>query len=188
MKHRFYPAALNVKGKRCIVIGSDEAIVKKAGRLAEAGADVTTVDLDGFRPDLLTDQFLAVLTHEADRALAQSVAQRCREKKILLAALDHPDLCDVIHVSVFERGPLRMGISTEGVAPGLSRMIRQGLEESLAKAPIEEFLEGLAELRARVEREVPDFSERRKLLLAALEGFEFHASVKLPRGSSPSRR
>jgi len=199
MNRRFYPIALNLKGKRCLVIGSDEEVLNKAGRLADAGAEVELIwdavapspalDSAGvkisrraFRPDDLTDQFLALLSRKTPDALSVDVARRCREKRILLAALDRPELCDVIQLSLFDRGRLRIGISTGGASPGLARKVREGLEKSLAAEPIEEFLDELAVLRERLEKEIPDFNERRAALLAAIEGFEFSAGVRFPAG------
>ncbi len=199
MNRRFYPIALNLKGKRCLVIGSDEEVLDKAGRLADAGADVELIWDDvtavpeleaagvkirrrAFDPDDLTDQFLALLSRKTPDELSLSVASRCREKRILLAALDRPELCDVIQMSLFDRGRLRIGISTGGASPGLARKVRQGLEASLAAEPIEAFLDDLASLRERLEKEIPDFNTRKAALLAAIDGFEFRAGVSFPAG------
>ena len=197
MKRRFYPIALNLKAKPCLVIGSDEEVLNKAARLADAGADVEVIweplpptpNLDAagvkvsrraFRLGDLADQFLVLLSRKTDDALAADVAKRCREKRILLAALDRPEFCDVVQLSIFDRGRLRIGISTGGASPGLARKVREGLEKSLEKEPIEEFLEHLADLRERLEREIPDFDGRKRALLAAIEGFEFRAGVTFP--------
>ena len=198
MKHRFYPIALNVKGRDCLVIGTDDEALKKAGALADAGARVTVAgespatpiaDLETrglkflHRPFALTDlsdQFLAVLSFRADDALATDVGKRCRERRILLAALDRPSLCDVVNLALFDRGKLRIGISTQGASPGLARKIREGLEQSLENEPIEKFLEDLASLRERLEKDEPAFEKRKRALLAAIDGFQFHASVTFP--------
>lgn len=198
MKHRFYPIALNVQGRDCVVIGSDEEVLKKATGLAEAGARVTVageisppalaeLETRGvrclrrpFTVADLSDQFLAVLSFRTDDGLAADVARRCRERRILLAALDRPAICDVINLSLFDRGRLRIGISTQGASPGLARKIREGLEESLKEEPIEDFLEDLAALRERLEKEQPVFDQRKRALLAAIEGFEFRASLRFP--------
>src|SRR5262252_6402821 len=103
---RFYPAALNVRGKRCLVIGDGAEAAEKAARLREAGADVTVhATTRPFSADLITDQFLVVLA-EKDPTLAGVVARRCRERRVLLAAIDQPEICDVVHVSVFQQGAL----------------------------------------------------------------------------------
>src|SRR5262245_30005451 len=180
MKRRFYPVALNVRDRPCLVIGDDDAARTKSERLKDAGARVSAVGPASFRIESLSDQFLVVLSHSVDDATAERVAKACRDKRFLLAALDRPALCDVIQLSLFDRGRLRIGISTEGASPGLARKIREGLERSLEKEPIEDFLEELAALRVRLEKESPDPSRRREALLSAIEGFEFRADVKFP--------
>lgn len=198
MKHRFYPIALNLQGRECLVIGTDDEALKKAAALADAGARVTvagepssasSAELEQrgiqflrrpFAVADLADQFLAVLSFRTDDGLAADVARRCRERRILLAALDRPAICDVIHLSLFDRGRLRIGISTQGSSPGLARKIREGLESSLKKEPIEDFLDDLAALRERLEKEEPMFDKRKRALLAAIDGFEFRASLKFP--------
>jgi siroheme synthase-like protein len=137
---------------------------------------------------MLTDQFLVVVSFKAPDALAAEAARRCREQRILVAALDRPDLCDVVHLSLFDRGRLRIGISTEGASPGLARKIREGLEASIGSEPLEAFLEDLAALRARVEKEIPEFSRRKEALLSAIEGFEFTAAVRFPKTWRPGSR
>jgi precorrin-2 dehydrogenase / sirohydrochlorin ferrochelatase len=198
MIHPVYPVALVVANRSCIVIGSDRTVVDKAARLADAGArvklvgEIVATEAAGlqkrgvavlrrpFKVEDLSDEYLAVLSHKTPDALAASVAQRCREKKILLAALDRPALCDVVQMSLFERGRLRIGISTEGASPGLARKIREGLEKSLGSVPLEAFLDDLAALRGRLEKEIPAFDARRDALLAAIDGFEFEAKIKFP--------
>ena len=198
MKHRFYPIALNLQGRECLVIGNDDEVLKKAAGLAEAGArvsvagelpDATVAELEktgvrclrrAFAVSDLSDQFLAVLSFRIDDRLAAEVAQRCRQRRILLAALDRPEICDVINLALFDRGRLRMGISTQGTSPGLARKIREGLEASLKDEPIEDFLDDLAALRKRLENDEPVFEKRKRALLAAIDGFEFRASLKFP--------
>ncbi len=170
------------------MIGQTEEALEKAARLSAAGAKVKVVAPRAFRPQDLSSQFLVILFARDNPALTKSVARICRAKRILLCAVDQPAYCDVINVSVYERGPLRLTASTSGVAPGLAKKIRLGLEESLKDAPLELFLKGLSDLRRRLEKQVPDPKLRRKTLLAAVDGFEFKAKVKLPAPWRPKHK
>ena len=67
------------------------------------------------------------------------MAQVCREKRILLCAIDQAAYCDVVNVSVFDQGRLCVTIGTGGAAPAVSKKIRMGLERSLKEEPLEEF-------------------------------------------------
>lgn len=178
MKRRYFPAALNVRGKRCLVIGHDDEAKRKAARLVDAGADVTVQS--SFRDGDVTDQFLVILTIKSDPDLSARVAAACRSNRVLLSAIDQPELCDVVHVSIFERGHLQIAISTDGHAPALAKRIRKGLEASLEGEPIEAFLDHLAQLRQRLEREIADPAERRKALIEAVAGFALRAEIDFP--------
>ena len=43
---RFLPVGLNVRGRRCVVVGGGNVGTRKVGNLARAGADVTVVAPD----------------------------------------------------------------------------------------------------------------------------------------------
>lgn len=178
--HNYFPAALNVDRKKCLVIGDDKEAVDKSERLAQAGAHVSVMAPADFKLADMTDQFLVILCVKTDPELTRRVAQVCREKRILLCAIDQPAYCDVVNVSIFDKGRLRMTIGTGGAAPAVSKKIRLGLERSLKEVPLEAFLDDLAHLRERLEKELPDGKDRIPKLLEAVDGFEFNAAVRFP--------
>lgn len=188
-KHNYFPSALNVQGKKCLVIGApdDRELVQKSERLRDAGADVATAVPAKFSIDQIEDQFFVILCVKTDAALTKKVAARCREKRVLLCAIDQPAYCDVVNVSVFDKGRLRMTIGTGGAAPAVARKIRMGLEESLKDAPLEQYLDELAELREKLEKEIPNPPDRIPHLLKAAEGFEFKASMTFPPNWRPKK-
>ena len=198
MKRRYFPAALNVRDKRCLVIGNDAEAADKSLRLAESGARVTVISngppapfaaaraagvLVEERPYAdadIDDQFLVVLAIKTDPALSGAVAARCRACRVLLSAIDQPGICDVVHVSLFERGSLQIAISTDGRAPALSRRLREELTRAFEGRPVEAFLDHLSGLREKLEREEPDLAARRRKLIAAVAGFRLDAAVRFP--------
>lgn len=180
MKHKYFPAALNVQGKKCLVIGNDKESVQKSERLREAGADVDVVVPDKFKLTQIRDQFLVVYCPKNNSAQTKKVAAACRAKRVLLCAIDQPAYCDVVNVSVFDKGRLRVTMGTGGAAPAVARKIREGLETSLKDVPLDKFLDDLAALREKLEHEIPNPPERIPHLLKAADGFEFKATVKFP--------
>lgn len=179
MKHTYFPCGLNVRGKKCLVVGDDHEAVDKAAKLKKAGAGVV-VRKTGFRLTELRDQFLVIYCPKDNPSMTRRVAAVCRKKRILLCAVDQPDYCDIVNVSIYERGPLKIAIGTDGVAPGLSRKIRKGLEASLASVPLEKFMQRLARERKRLNR-IKDAALRREKLLSLVEKFQFKAVAKLPK-------
>lgn len=198
MKRRFFPAGLNVRGKSCLVIGGDAEASEKAVRLAESGASVAivshvadsglaparaagiTIHERALQPGDIADQFLVILAIKTDPALTRSVADQCRPRRILLSAIDQPEFCDVVHVSLVQRGHLQVTIATDGHAPALARRLREDLEKAFDASDIAAFVDHLAILRARLEKEEPDLSVRRKRLIAAASEFRLRAEVVLP--------
>lgn len=178
---RYFPASLNVSGRSCLVIGDGREMTDKSARLRRAGARVRVLPLNKFKLSDLKGQFLVVFCPKEERALAKKIFAACRRKKILLCAIDQPDYCDVVNVSTYDRGLLRIMAATHGAAPSVSRKIREGLEESLKDVPLDDFLDMLARLRVRLKKSVSNPDERIKRLIAATDGFSFRATVKLPK-------
>jgi len=194
----YFPCALKIEGRACLVIGDDREAQDKSCRLADCGARVTVVapfaeepflktlnsrgilvERRAFRTSDLEETFLVVYC-EKDREQAASLHKLCRRKGILLCAVDLPEYCDFINVSLFSRGALQIAVSTGGVSPALSRKIRLGLESSLKKVPLEEFLDHLAALRTKVSQSAKTSEERRRRLIEAVDDFQFLARVRLP--------
>lgn len=198
----YFLCGLDVDGRSCLVIGADDEAVDKAIRLSRCGARVTlvspqiptpsaamlaaagvAVDARAFNDGDLVARFLVFFSDRDDVAAARRLRERCSATGVLLCAIDQPQFCDVVNVSTFEKGRLKIGISTGGAAPALGRKIREGLDRGLAQTRIDDYLDQLADLRRRLEETVPDRSERRRRLIAAVKDFEFDAAVRLPESS-----
>ena len=182
MTVKSFPCSLIVKDRACWVIGAGREAIDKAAKLVKAGGDVRVIAEKDFRIEELENQFFVVLTIKGNPALTKKVAQRCREKRILLCAIDQPEYCDVTNVAVFERGALRISVSTDGVSPALARKIREGLEASLKDAPIESFLKELADLRKSLETAKPSDARIQKLI-DAVQDVKFEAKMSIPKGN-----
>ena len=191
--------ALNVTGRSCLVVGSDREAMEKTQKLLESGAKVTLVapDLSQDRMDQLkllgakflprtfkladlTDQFLVMFSIKDDQVLTKSVAKTCRKKRILLCAIDQAAYCDVVNMSLYERGPLKIAISTDAISPALAKKMRLGFESSLKDFPVEEFMESLRILREQVGKNSSDPAQRMERLTAAVKDVSFHVSLNIP--------
>jgi precorrin-2 dehydrogenase/sirohydrochlorin ferrochelatase len=177
----YFPAALNVHGRACLVIGEGRDANDKAAKLKKAGAKLRVIGLKQFKLSDLKNQFFVVFCPKDEPLLAKKVALICRTSRTLLCAIDQPEYCDVVNVSTYDRGLLRIMAATQGAAPAISRKIREGLEESLKNVPLEGFLDNLARLRGRLKKEISDPDERIQRLIKATDGFSFRAKVTLPR-------
>jgi len=113
------PIALDPTVIRVGLIGAGEGLARRRAFLAESGVEAPEQSaVDGLH--LL---FVAGLDH----ARSATLAAEARAKGVLVNVEDVPELCD-FHVSaVVRRGDLALTVSTNGRAPGLSRLLREWL-------------------------------------------------------------
>ncbi len=142
----YFAAFLDLRGRRCLVVGGGAVGERKARDLLRAGADVTLVS-PRLTADLAALARAGVLAHRprpfrrADvRGAAlviaatgvpgvdAAVAAEARRRRALVNVVDRPAACDVILPSVLRRGRLQIAVSTGGRSPALAREIRRRLE------------------------------------------------------------
>ena len=175
-----FPIFLRLTGRPVLLVGGGRVAASKIEGLLRAGAKVTVVapeirsELEREGVTLLRREFeasdldgawfaVAAGTHAVNR----QVAEAAEERHIFVNAVDDPPSASAYAGGVFRRGNLTVAISTNGDAPALAGLVREGLE-ALVPDEIETWLE-LSRGQARLWREsgVP-MEERRPLLLTAL--------------------
>lgn len=160
-----YPISLDVRGRRCVVIGGGPLAREKVDGLVEAGADV--VLLASYEAGALEDAFLAVVT-DPDPELHARVAAEARSKHVLLNCMDDVPYCDFAAPSIVRRGELRISISTGGKAPALAKRLRLKLTEEIDEA-YGELVDLLGEVRAEAIATRGDFETWRQRWQHALD-------------------
>jgi len=164
---RYYPAFLNLAGRRCVVVGGGPVALRKAGTLLEHGALVEIISPEPcaglvaaaaggqvkltrarYQPGLLGRAVLVVAATD-DRAANRRVAEEARAQGALVNSVDDPDGSDFIVPATFSRGDLTIAISTAGRSPALARRLRAKLEAAMG----EEY-GALAELAGEVRAEL----------------------------------
>jgi siroheme synthase-like protein len=171
------PITLDLQDARVIVVGpDDEERRRKLLLLADAGASVLT--LERFSDEDLQGARMVMLTAH-DPAQAARVAEAARRAGALVWCADDPAHSDFAMPAVARVGSARLAISTGGAAPALASRLRVELEEQLGDE-FARFVERLAQLRADVQRDEPDFAQRRELLNRALDGFAIEVRLRYP--------
>lgn len=142
----YFAAFLDLRGRRCLVVGGGEIGERKARALLACGAQVTVVSptatrglaalaLEGRiverrrsfrRADLRGCALVVAAT--GDPAVDDVVAALARRARVLVNVVDRPESCDFILPSVLRRGELQIAVSTGGRSPALAREIRRRLE------------------------------------------------------------
>ena len=191
----YFPIFLDLRGRRCLVLGGGEAASAKAAMLARAGAEVTTAAR--FASALLGGVSLVIVAG-APRSVGEAVSSAAQARAIPVNVMDEPDLCSFIMPAVVERSPVMVAITTSGTAPVLAQLLRQWLDRTL---PVR--LGALATLagsfRPLVKRRLGEVAARQRFwrrvftgdaAAAALSGDDVTAAAELLRalGEAETRR
>jgi precorrin-2 dehydrogenase/sirohydrochlorin ferrochelatase len=94
------------------------------------------------------------------RSLHETIRKFARSKRLLINVADTPDLCDFYLGSVVTKGNLKIGVSTNGKSPTMSKRIREYLEEALPEET-NELLDNMQKIRDQIKG---DFNHKVKVL------------------------
>ena len=191
--NRYFPLALELGGRRCVVMGNGAEAIRRAGALLEGGAVVELVaenpsaELRAFAEQhrlTLTERrpraadldgcWLAVFS-ERDPALALELGTAANDKRVWFCAVDDPRASNYAHMAQARAGLVTVSVSTSGKAPALGRRLAEELRRLFDAAGLAAFAQKLAELRERTPS--PD---RGRVLGDAVAGVELEGRLRLP--------
>ncbi len=146
----YYPIFLNIRGKKCVVVGGGGVAERKVRSLVEHNASILVISphvSEGlaemaaqgvikvarrdYRPGDLKDA-LVVIAATDDPEVNNLVADEGQRRGTLVNVVDAPQSSNFIVPSLVRRGDVCIAISTGGRSPALSRKIRTQLEQSFA--------------------------------------------------------
>lgn len=184
MDPNYYPAFVNLKGKRCIVVGGGRVAERKVLSLLRSGASVAVIS-PSLTPCLARKRDRGIIDHiareyrQGDANTAFLVIAATGDERVnrevsedapcMINVVDQPGLANFIVPSVVRRGPLTIAVSTAGTSPALARAIRSELEQMYGDE-IGQFLRFLGGLRKKAMSEVTDKKSREQFLRAAASG------------------
>lgn len=144
----YYPVYLNLRGRRCVIVGGGTVAEGKIARLLDSGAEVCVVSPDAtpgirqfvadgavsweqrkYRPGDLEGAFIAIAATNV-REVNRRIFEEANDRGVMLNAVDDPPNCSFIAPSIVQRGPVTVAISTGGVSPALARKLRESLQSS----------------------------------------------------------
>jgi len=180
--HGFYPVSLNLVGRACVVIGAadDREAVEKVAALRAVDADVRWItDPRALLDDDVADAFFVISTPQDD-ALSARLRALADAHRFLLCTIDQPRFGFVAMQAVVAAGPVRIGISTGGVAPRVGKALKEALARVL-DAKFARFIDCLATQKRRNRtRLAGDGAGRRHAMIAAADGFALDARASYP--------
>ncbi len=181
-----YPIALEVAGRRAVVIGAVAVAMGKVEGLLDAGAHVSVIaegpparldrlardpraaiERRGFHPEDLDGAFVCV-AYSNDPAERARIALEARARGVLVNVVDDVSNCDFAAPAVVRRGELVIAISTGGASPALARRLRVDLLERFGPEWAE-VVELLRDVREATLPALPDIAERSRKWQFALD-------------------
>lgn len=187
MRKPFFPVGLNLDNRVCVVIGAteDREAIEKAALLRESGAQVRRLtDPARLRDDDLDDAFLVVSTPQ-DAELSRRLRALADRRRFLLCCIDQPRYGFVAMTALAKAGPVRVAISTAGLAPRVGKTIKEALQRAM-DARFARFVERLGAQRERFAAEHPRPEQsplRRQAAIDASRGFEAEVVFRYPDGT-----
>jgi siroheme synthase (precorrin-2 oxidase/ferrochelatase) len=180
--HGFYPVSLNLVGRACVVIGAadDREAVEKVAALRAVDADVRWItDPRALLDDDVKDAFFVIATPQDD-ALSARLRALADAHRFLLCTIDQPRFGFVAMQAIVASGPVRIGISTGGVAPRVGKALKEALARVL-DAKFARFVDCLAVQKRRNRTALAnDGAARRRAMIAAADGFALDARASYP--------
>jgi len=176
----YFPVSLNVHGRICVVIGDDREAEEKSAALLESGAQVRRItDAGSFVDDDVRDAFFVITTPQ-DAALSARLRRLADERSFLLCCIDQPAFGFVAMAAIVKAGPVRVAISTAGLAPRVGKLLKEALQRAL-DARFERFIDCQAVQKIRNRRRFPESSaDRRRAMIELARGFELDIRARYP--------
>ena len=172
----FYPVSLNLRGRRCVVIGAadDREAIEKAAALEESGADLLRLtDPSAVAETDVRDAFFVISTPQDER-LSARLREYADRHRFLLCCIDQPRYGFVAMAATAKAGPVRISVSTTGLAPRVGKNLKEALQRAM-DGRFERFIECLATQKERIKRRYRSEEQgglRRKEMIRVADGFD----------------
>ncbi len=184
------PVFLKLEDKKVLLVGGGNVALEKLQHLLPTGCKLTVIAKE-FKPEVLEllssyqnadvqnrfvtttdlDGFHLVYSATNDSKTNRDLVEYAKSKKIWINCADDPSYCDFYSSAYFDRGPIRVAVSTQGEFAGLAGTIRNLVEEILPREHDSE-LEDLISIRKLAKEKIGDPIERKIVLKTLLTDFK----------------
>ena len=182
-----FPLFFKLEDRKVLIVGGGEVALRKADLLSRAGACITILapDISHELQALLTDdkhQFIyenynktymvgarVIIAATDNETFNHQIHADATELNIPVNVVDTPHLCDFIFPAIIDRNPIVIGISSNGKAPVLARLLRARLE-TLIPQGYGKLAKLAGDFRSEVKAKIPTLTGRRQFWERAFEG------------------
>ncbi|MEA1947931.1 MAG: bifunctional precorrin-2 dehydrogenase/sirohydrochlorin ferrochelatase [Thermodesulfobacteriota bacterium] len=164
---KYYPVNLDIRNRKCLVVGGGDVGTRKVMTLLDCGARVVVVSpvvtekieelanngqiklqKRGFKSTDL-DQMFLVIGATDNPELNRQIHTAAERLGMLCNIADHPEVCNFILPAIVNRGDLIIAISTSGKSPAFAKKMRKDLEKQFG-TEYAEFLKLMGGIRNKL--------------------------------------
>ncbi|NDI36703.1 bifunctional precorrin-2 dehydrogenase/sirohydrochlorin ferrochelatase [Chengkuizengella sediminis] len=180
------PIMINVKHKKCIVVGGGKVAERKINSLMEAMASILVISpkvtsqikywqregklqicKKNYDISEVGTPYLMIAATDQNQVNLQ-VYEDAKKQNIFVSIVDCPDCSDFIFPASFKRGKLQIAVSTSGASPSVARSIKKELENKYGNE-YEIYLDFLSEFRLFVKTKINDSHQRQAISRGIME-------------------
>ena len=190
--NNMYPAFIDLKNKRCLIVGGGKIAFQKIKPLIEAKANITIISerissqieqlkeaykninfiKRSYKKGDLKDFFIVIGATNAKKT-NKLIHQESTKNNILCNIVDQPDKCNFFVPAVYINKDLKIAISTNGKCPALAKKIKQELAD-IYSPDLAKSIKQLDKLRKRLKKTEPNITKRSQILSKLISEHEFH--------------
>lgn len=186
-----FPLFFKLEDRKVLIVGGGDVALRKADLLSRAGAAITILapsishELQTLlshtkykaKHELIYENYnkaymtgaRVIIAATDDETLNHQIHADASELNIPVNVVDTPHLCDFIFPAIVDRNPIVIGISSNGKAPVLARLLRARLE-TLIPQGYGKLAKLAGEFRGEVKAKIPTLTGRRQFWERAFEG------------------
>lgn len=182
-----FPLFFKLEDRKVLIVGGGDVALRKADLLSRAGAAITILApsisaeiqalLSDSKHELIYENYnkaymsgaRVIIAATDDETLNHQIHADASELNIPVNVVDTPHLCDFIFPAIVDRNPIVIGISSNGKAPVLARLLRARLE-TLIPQGYGKLAKLAGEFRSEVKTKIPTLTGRRQFWERAFEG------------------
>lgn len=183
----FYMAAINLTGRRCLVVGAGSVALEKIEGLLACDALVSVV-APRAHPEVAAlaasgalvwraeeydmedlDGCFLVVAATSDTDVNIRVYNDAEARSMLVNVVDVPPLCNFILPAIVRRGPIAIAISTAGASPALAARMKRQIAEAFGEE-YGRLAVLLNELRGWAKSTLPTYQDRKAFFDSIVNG------------------
>ncbi|WP_201595561.1 uroporphyrinogen-III C-methyltransferase [Psychrobacter fulvigenes] len=182
-----FPLFFKLEDRKVLIVGGGDVALRKADLLSRAGAAITILApsisaeiqalLSDSKHELIYENYnkaymtgaRVIIAATNIEALNHQVHADASDLNIPVNVVDTPHLCDFIFPAIVDRNPIVIGISSNGKAPVLARLLRARLE-TLIPQGYGKLAKLAGVFRSEVKTKIPTLTGRRQFWERAFEG------------------